>query len=156
MNGEMLFTMNWLKKHVSDHSCVNHRYQVITRLMTQLESRNSNSRKKTTRMDFLSATFNESANLIESAPGHEALWYHRRSLVILLEQHVRNIGSIGRSFQSETLTVDCRRLGRDRKIKILQEETFSLLELTTSTCVAADDIQRPVEGILLYNRIVLY
>eukprot|EP01032_Pedospumella_encystans_P022027 gene22027-24973_t len=95
LEDELYFTKTWLQGHVSDHSAVNHRLQVIKRILEQVECLayivHRENDEATTGMDdwvvFLERMFRESEVLIWSRPGHEALWYLRRSLLeILLTQ----------------------------------------------------------------------
>lgn len=92
LEDELYFTKTWLQGHVSDHSAVNHRLQVIKRILDQVECLayivHGESYEAKTGMDdwvvFLERMFRESEELIWSRPGHEALWYLRRSLLEIL------------------------------------------------------------------------
>ena len=95
LEDELYFTKTWLQGHVSDHSAVNHRIQVIKRILEQVECLacivHGENDETTNGMDdwvvFSERMFRESEELIWSRPGHEALWYLRRSLLeILLTQ----------------------------------------------------------------------
>eukprot|EP01032_Pedospumella_encystans_P002036 gene2036-2383_t len=101
LEDELYFTKTWLQGHVSDHSAVNHRLQVIKRILEQVECLayivHGENYKAMTGMDdwvvFLERMFRESEELIWSRPGHEALWYLRRSLLeILLTQLQKSLG----------------------------------------------------------------
>ncbi len=74
---ELGFTSTWLTTHVSDHSCMNHRQQIIHRLL-----RNESNRNK--KLEFLLSMLGENKQSITMRPGSETLWYHRRGLITAL------------------------------------------------------------------------
>lgn len=93
LEDELFFTKAWLQGHVSDHSAVNHRLQVIRHILTQpgalsyvVQGTNGVQEPagEVLWVAFLEQQFLESEELIRKRPGHEALWYLRRSLLELL------------------------------------------------------------------------
>jgi len=93
LEDELFFTKTWLQSHVSDHSAVNHRLQVIRHILTQPETLAyivegatgaQESVEEVLWVTFVEQQFQESEELIRKRPGHEALWYLRRSLLELL------------------------------------------------------------------------
>jgi hypothetical protein len=66
-------------RHISDHSASNHKIQVVTRLI-ECQSRPSTSMFRLKCLDIYYQMLSESSELIVLRPGHESLWYHRRSL----------------------------------------------------------------------------
>ncbi len=74
---ELSFTSTWLTTHVSDHSCMNHRQQIVHRL---LQNEISINRK----LVLLLSMLEENKQSIIARPGSETLWYHRRGLMTSL------------------------------------------------------------------------
>lgn len=95
---ELYFTKAWLQNHVSDHSAVNHRIQVIKRIMADAEVLSHVVQCEiqcaiadetfAMQIRFLSSMFAHSAEVITSRPGHESLWCLRRSLLEILFRSV--------------------------------------------------------------------
>lgn len=114
---ELLFTESWLYAHVSDHSAANHRIQVAHRILkscpstkeyifdyclreshfielssiaTHEENRDALDHFSLSRFPvvFIGYLLYISYCLISGRPGHESLWYHRRSLFEVLMQHI--------------------------------------------------------------------
>ena len=89
LEDELFFTRDWLHAHVSDHSAVNHRIQVVRQITRQHETLSyimatCNPGIPNLYVPFLELIFSESEQLVRSRPGHEALWCLRRSLLELL------------------------------------------------------------------------
>ena len=74
---ELGFCDVWLLAHVSDHSAVSHKHQVLKRVLELITT----SDDKLT-MLFNTLTKNENSLLLR--PGNEALWYDRRGIMLLL------------------------------------------------------------------------
>lgn len=111
---ELFFTRDWLKSHVSDHSAVNHRIQVINQILlnaellshvsnplvpgdgpeaeaeAEAETAHTEGNNLTQQLRFLASMFMHSAEVITTRPGHEALWCLRRSLLEILFQTIQN------------------------------------------------------------------
>jgi len=97
MLGELKFTYEWLEYHVSDHSAVNHRLQVILHIIhmmhdhsewaLELEPPKNESYlsffDKSSTILLLEKALDDSSSLIIARPGYESLWSHRRSLLQL-------------------------------------------------------------------------
>ena len=76
--------------HISDHSCSNHKIQVVIRLiqydndiLSCLPNDDTLSARKRT-LAVCQSMLRESSDLVINRPGHESLWYHRRALVELI------------------------------------------------------------------------
>jgi hypothetical protein len=94
LEDELAFTKSWLHNHVSDHSAVNHRVQVLSHVLSAsatLEyicsahfsaSHTASSGDK--RILLLGQMLCESEESLLSRPGQESLWYLRRTLLELL------------------------------------------------------------------------
>lgn len=97
LEDELYFTKTWLQGHVSDHSAVNHRIQVVKRILEQVDyiayivhgESHDTIINVSDWVLFLERMFQESEELIWSRPGHEALWYLRRSLLEILLTHLQ-------------------------------------------------------------------
>ena len=74
---ELRFTSTWLTTHVSDHSCMNHRQQIIDRLL-------QNEKSVSGKLILLLSMLEENKQSIVARPGSETLWYHRRGLMTSL------------------------------------------------------------------------
>ncbi|XP_056379032.1 protein prenyltransferase alpha subunit repeat-containing protein 1 [Hyla sarda] len=91
---ELSFTKHWVSMHVSDHSGFHYRQFLLKSLLSQAradcESSSSVPREEEApRLDlplFIEEELELSSDLIESYPGHEALWCHRRHVLTLLHQ----------------------------------------------------------------------
>jgi hypothetical protein len=87
----MIFTLGWLERHTSDHSAVNHRIQLITRILSDetllefIQSTNDNEAKDPicAQLDFLTRLIVESNELVKKRPGRESLWCYKRLLITL-------------------------------------------------------------------------
>lgn len=90
----MSFTKEWIYRHPSDHSAVNHRIQVISLilqknqdLLSRLIPKEIAEQRKTldTRLQFFSHLFLESNELIDRTYDvHPTLWQHKKSLFVVL------------------------------------------------------------------------
>ncbi|XP_040273024.1 protein prenyltransferase alpha subunit repeat-containing protein 1 [Bufo bufo] len=93
---ELSSTKHWVSMHVSDHSGFHYRQfllkSLLSRAQTDCETSSSASlpREEEVPRPVLPLLIEEelelSSDLIESYPGHEALWCHRRHLVGLVHQ----------------------------------------------------------------------
>eukprot|EP00057_Strongylocentrotus_purpuratus_P002193 XP_003724024.1 PREDICTED: protein prenyltransferase alpha subunit repeat-containing protein 1 [Strongylocentrotus purpuratus] len=72
---ELESTKSWVKQHISDHSGFNYRYFLIKSLSCH------HPHEDVLRIIHEELVF--TSNLIENFPGHEAIWYHRRSILTL-------------------------------------------------------------------------
>jgi hypothetical protein len=67
----------WLKKHVSDHSAVNHFCQVLVLSLNKCEQDQSQA-GVTRQLDILELVLVASMRVAYTCAGHESLWYLRR------------------------------------------------------------------------------
>ena len=81
---ELDFIDNWLLAHVSDHSAVNHKNQILNRLI-KLKSNNEDI------IRVLITTLIKNEKLLLLRPGNEALWYDRRGIMLLLLSKMKDI-----------------------------------------------------------------
>lgn len=81
---ELEFIDNWLLAHVSDHSAVSHKHQVLNRL---IKSKSNNEEIIITLIKALI----KNENLLILRPGNEALWYDRRNIMLLLLLKMKSI-----------------------------------------------------------------
>jgi len=81
---ELDFIDNWLLAHVSDHSAVNHKNQILIRLI-KLKSNNEDI------IRVLITTLIKNEKLLLLRPGNEALWYDRRGIMLLLLSKMKDI-----------------------------------------------------------------
>jgi hypothetical protein len=106
LEDELAFTKEWLYRHVSDHSAVNHRIQIIVRILacprtlqyivkdvppTSPEAPPPTlTAEETLRLsvELLCRMLAECEELLTSRPGHESLWSLRRALWEILLTHL--------------------------------------------------------------------
>jgi hypothetical protein len=99
LKNELQFTKTWLLRHVSDHCASNHRIQVTVRILriqqvytcrSDEEEESENHHKPLVERLYdgyhekavlVSELLLESEVLLQSRPGSETLWYHRRDLI---------------------------------------------------------------------------
>lgn len=85
-------------KHISDHSASNHKIQVVLQLISlrqnagDLPGTPGNLSSQTKLLEVFRSVLKESNELIIARPGHESLWYHRRSLVEALFDSIGKAG----------------------------------------------------------------
>ena len=123
MEDELTFTLNWLQCHVSDHSAVNHRIQVLLHIFASSSAlsyvvngdiaESNDMIAPVLKLKLLGRVFQESEELVQSRPGHESLWALRRSLVEILLQLIdstnsrkENILSVTGNVQVSPLFID--------------------------------------------------
>ncbi|XP_063769970.1 protein prenyltransferase alpha subunit repeat-containing protein 1 isoform X1 [Pseudophryne corroboree] len=95
---ELSSTKHWVSMHVSDHSGFHYRQFLLKSLLVKAQMDCENSSKtspslpreeEAPRLDlplFIEEEMELSRDLIESYPGHEALWCHRRQILGLVHQ----------------------------------------------------------------------
>eukprot|EP00752_Nemacystus_decipiens_P004469 g4081.t1 len=71
LRSEVSFVDKWLTSHVSDHSALNHRKNVVSALVA-ISSVNQS------RLDVLEKERSSNSKLLRDYPGHESLWCYRR------------------------------------------------------------------------------
>lgn len=89
---EMNFTKSWMLSHPSDHSAVNHRLQVIRRILDRsndlpsfLDSLDrAQMRTQNPSFQFILYLFEESGEIIDKYSTHESLWQYKKLLFLLL------------------------------------------------------------------------
>ncbi|XP_069820368.1 protein prenyltransferase alpha subunit repeat-containing protein 1 [Dendropsophus ebraccatus] len=96
LTDELSFTKIWVSMHVSDHSGFHYRQFLLKSLLprAQADCENSSSasvprEEEALRLDLpllIEEELELSKDLIESYPGHEALWCHRRHVLGLVHQ----------------------------------------------------------------------
>ncbi|CAM9512083.1 unnamed protein product [Scytosiphon promiscuus] len=70
---EVSFVDKWLTSHVSDHSALNHRKNVVSALAAL-----SPAASDETRLGLVQKERSANADLLQDYPGHESLWCYRR------------------------------------------------------------------------------
>ena len=130
MEDELTFTLNWLQCHVSDHSAVNHRIQVLLHIFSSSSALSYVVNGDITesndmiapvpgivlKLKLLGRVFQESEELVQSRPGHESLWALRRSLVEILLQLIDSTSSRKESILSVTGNVQVSPLFIDQLV----------------------------------------
>ncbi|CAM9200906.1 unnamed protein product [Laminaria digitata] len=74
LRGELSFLNKWLTSHVSDHSALNHRKNVVSALAAVPSASGRAG------LDFVDQERSSNSVLIQDYPGHESLWCYRRFL----------------------------------------------------------------------------
>ncbi len=90
-----MFTLSWLESHTSDHSAVNHRIQLISKILSDkaqlefIQNTNDSEIKDLicTQLNFLTRLILESNDLVKKRPGRESLWCYKRLLFTLYLRH---------------------------------------------------------------------
>jgi hypothetical protein len=75
--------------HISDHSASNHKVQVVKNSIDKISNDNI-CEYRLEILNILKNVYSESSNLIISRSGHEAIWYHRRSIFEILLKSLIN------------------------------------------------------------------
>nr|XP_055056340.1 protein prenyltransferase alpha subunit repeat-containing protein 1 [Misgurnus anguillicaudatus] len=104
LHDELSSTKHWVSVHVSDHSGFHYR-QYLLKTLAQAGEKDQQANGEDTagtsndsqRSDVIPQLFHEEmelcTDLIESYPGHEALWCHRRHVFYLWHQWRRELGA---------------------------------------------------------------
>ncbi|CAM9490647.1 unnamed protein product, partial [Pylaiella littoralis] len=102
LQSEISFVDKWLTSHVSDHSALNHRKNVVSVLVAMLSGAN----ETTTRLDIVEKERSANSKLLRDYPGHESLWCYRRfvcqALLVIAPRHA--LIGIGTSSASSAST----------------------------------------------------
>ena len=75
--------------HISDHSASNHKVQVVKKSIDKISNDNI-CEYRLEILNIIKNVYSESSNLIVSRSGHEAIWYHRRSIFEILLKYLIN------------------------------------------------------------------
>jgi hypothetical protein len=144
LEDELAFTKEWLYSHVSDHSAVNHRIQVIVHILacprtlpyivkdvpppsTEAPPPTLTA-EDTLRLstELLCRMLAESEELLTSRPGHESLWSLRRALWEMLLTHT------ARYLQGQG--------GADSVLESLGDQTVEVASVESNTELAGSNL----------------
>lgn len=123
LEAELRWTHNWLRTHVSDHSAANHLEQTIVALSAAVGAAGSGADTTQTFRATLATVLQQvdhASAAVESRPGHETLWYHKRKLFLFVLQLLTHHDSkVRRSASNRLLFVGVSFFGRTRVTRFL-------------------------------------
>jgi protein prenyltransferase alpha subunit repeat containing protein 1 len=132
LESDLADTEVWLQSHISDYSGMHHRYYVIKYIGDELCSLMPLPGQKSL-TNILTADLAIVSSLILSFPGHQALWYYRRSIVHYAV-HFSDL-SVGNSLDSHC-RIDCMSLKAQEEQfinSVLNHSSEGIEDFTQST-----------------------
>jgi hypothetical protein len=149
-----LFIFNWLKSHPSDHSAINHYYQIIISItniynnITQNLNNNNNNNNSMHSIEIyklFKRIYIDNNYLISNRPGYESIWSLRRSFILLLldSNLYKDIYNTNRKLFINNIHNNINNIQIDIKLLINDIQNDLLLILHTNN----NDINNNIEGI---------
>lgn len=146
LEAELRWMHQWMRTHVSDHSAANHLEQTIIALSAAAAAGDAKQAFRST-LAIVLQQIDLASVAVDSRPGHETLWYHKRKLFLFAVQllthqdsKVRWCASCSTEAQMTNMWDECR---------VVSRQIWSAADsLPDEAATALDKIERALSAAL--------